>query len=127
MSCYCSLSYPGVLGALIFAFAAGIVILVRRAGNKRSKTVSILRIFVNYAQANASMGSFSTKAPALIRSMFDVSTVADGMSLNSVLVQCALKLPYYGQVAPHCVFLSNSSTQPCNPLAQITLCCCALE
>jgi hypothetical protein len=41
--------------------------MVRRAGGKRSQTVGIVRILINYVQANSSMGSFSTRAPGETR------------------------------------------------------------
>jgi hypothetical protein len=50
-------------------------------------------------QANASMGSFSSKAPALVRSAMNLATTADGMSLNSNLMQCAVPMRYFTQVS----------------------------
>ena len=51
-----------------------------------------------WGQANASMGSFSSKAPALVRSAMNLATTADGLSLNSNLMQCAVPTRYFTQV-----------------------------
>ena len=44
------------------------------------------------------MGSFSSKAPALIQNILNISSTADGLSLNSVIMQCAIKMTYFDQV-----------------------------
>ena len=38
------------MALVFFGFAAGIIVMVRRAGGKRSRSVSVVRIFVNYLQ-----------------------------------------------------------------------------
>lgn len=40
----------GFMALVFFGFATGIIVMVRRAGGKRSRSVSVVRIFVNYLQ-----------------------------------------------------------------------------
>ncbi len=64
--CFTSLSWwslTGLIALVLVMLTCGIVFMVRRAGGKRSQTVGIVRILINYVQANSSMGSFSTRAP----------------------------------------------------------------
>ncbi len=44
------------------------------------------------------MGSFATKAPALIGAMLGIAATADGLSMNSTLFQCVVKLTFFQQV-----------------------------
>ncbi len=38
---------------MVFGVGAGVIVMVRRAGGKRSRSVSIVRIFINYLQVRA--------------------------------------------------------------------------
>jgi hypothetical protein len=87
----------GLLALVTLIGFLGTVFMIRRAGSKRSRTVSIVRVFLNYVQANSSMGSFTSRAPVLIRDMLGVAAVADG-AFDSTLVQCVARLSYFDQV-----------------------------
>lgn len=47
----------------------------------------------------ATLRLFSSRAPTLIKGMFGVGSIGDGFSLDSLVVQCAVNIPYYEQVA----------------------------
>jgi hypothetical protein len=52
LHCRCP-ALAGFLALIVFGVGAGVIVMVRRAGGKRSRSVSIVRIFINYLQVRA--------------------------------------------------------------------------
>ncbi len=59
-----------------------------------------LTVYV-YAQMISTLRLFSSRAPDLIRSLFGIASTVDGFSLDNVVIQCAVKIPLWNQVAAY--------------------------
>ena len=50
-------------------------------------------------QLISTMRLFTTRAPTMIKGMFGIASMSDGFSLDSIVVQCAVKVGFWQQVA----------------------------
>lgn len=71
---------------------------------KRARTTLVLKVFVNYIQTTATLRLFTTRAPSSIKSLFGFSSVADGLSLDSLVLQCSVRISLWEQTTFYLTF-----------------------
>jgi hypothetical protein len=100
---------PGKSGSYAVAFGVVAIILsivtflIARSAmsddNRKSRHMLIIKIFINYIQLISTLRLFATRAPSMIKGVFGIASTGDGFSLDSVVVQCAYKIPFWTQVS----------------------------
>lgn len=104
-------------GGVACFIVAALVVLIQRAGNRRSEMSSIARVGINFLQMvrlswcrdaalllrpgsptpirhqqNAALGAISVPMPAGIAAALSMSSVGDGFSVNLAPFQCITKV-----------------------------------
>ena len=89
----------------VAVIVSALVVMVKRQTGRRNEIMAIGRILLNWVQLTAAIGTFALRAPALARDMLNLSSAADGVSLNAFFVQVHLENKEAKKNATHCCLL----------------------
>lgn len=96
------------------AIIIAVCVMVARSTGRRSEVMGVVRVFMNYAQITAAVGSFALKGPALAAKVLSVGDAANGVSLDAWFVQCAMESTYYDRFLAYAV-VRQEGGGVCNP------------
>ena len=105
----CSECMPDEAGAatftvIIITLLCLMAVMVATSNGKRSPFMSVSRVFINWMQATATIGSFAYTVPDVVKSVLGFTNEADGLSLNSGFLQCVLPLSIFESVSSASLF-----------------------
>lgn len=94
IKCYSESANYLISGMLLLLLIILSISMVMRAKNERAALTIIVRIFISWLHTLLIVGSFRIRGPAFIQGIFDIAETATIISLETVPLQCVLKLSY---------------------------------